>query len=345
MSRPPAVSFEFFPPKTAEQATMLDAAFARLSRFRPHYVSVTYGAGGTSQERSIETVARLATGPIPVAAHLTCAGASRTAVRAAIRAFRAAGIERFVALRGDPPGGLSEPYRPHPEGYRDTADLVRALKDAGAAEVSVSAYPERHPQSPDWDTEIATLKRKVDAGADRAITQFFFEIDRYEAYVERVRRAGIGVPIDPGIMPIHRFASVCTFAGRCGASIPEKLARRFDGLDPDSHAHAVVATAVAAEQVADLLRRGVEAFHIYALNRAELAEAICRVCGVLPDEERVAARARPTSDCPPAEPATRSKNSDNDSSEKEERGAHGDQVKGLYEGHRGGPPAASCGAY
>lgn len=287
--RVPAISFEFFPPKSDAQAILLDAAVVRLKRFRPQYVSVTYGAGGTSQERSFGTVRRMSGAGISTAAHLTCAGASAAELGETIESFRSAGIERFVALRGDPPGGLSEPYSPHPAGFRDTADLVGALKRAGAVEVSVSAYPERHPHSADWECEIAALKRKVDAGADRAITQFFFDNDHFESYLERVRRAGISIPIVPGIMPIHRFNAICAFASRCGASIPASLASRFEGLDPDSETHGLVSAALAAEQVADLIRRGVDAFHIYTLNRAELSETICRFCGLVPDLDRVAA--------------------------------------------------------
>ena len=288
-NRKPAFSFEFFPPKTEAQAEVLDDTLGRLARFNPYFVSVTYGAGGSSQERSFGTVARVAKRGLLTAAHLTCAGASRDELGKVIATFRAAGIDRFVALRGDPPGGLSEPYRAHPEGFQDTAELVAALKQAGATDVSVSAYPERHPHSSDWDAEIAALKRKVDAGADRAITQFFFENDLFDAYVERVRRARIFIPIVPGIMPVHRFASVAGFAARCGASIPARLAHRFAGLDPDGETHRLVAAAVVAEQVADLVSRGVEAFHIYTLNRAELTEAVCRFSGVFPDAERVAA--------------------------------------------------------
>jgi methylenetetrahydrofolate reductase (NADPH) len=292
--RPPKISFEFFPPKNEAQAEQLKDTAERLLRFRPRYVSVTYGAGGTSQERSLGAVRQIFELGFTTAAHLTCAGASRDSLAETIAAFRAIGIERFVALRGDPPGGLSEPYSPHPEGFADTAEIVAALKRAGAAEVSVSAYPERHPQSPDWEWEIATLKRKVDAGADRAITQFFFDNDLYERYVERLQRAGVDIPVVPGIMPIHRFPAVCGFASRCGASIPEELAARFDGLDPESGTHALVASAVVVEQVADLIRRGVDSFHIYTLNRAELPEAICRLCGVGPahgDAAREAAAA------------------------------------------------------
>jgi methylenetetrahydrofolate reductase (NADPH) len=289
--RTPAISFEFFPPKNEAQADMLGDTIEQLAAFDPHFVSITYGAGGSSQERSFGTVRRVMAAGFRTAAHLTCAGASTVALTETIDAFRAVGIERFVALRGDPPGGLSEAYHPHPAGYRDTADLVAALKRAGAAEVSVSAYPERHPHSPDWEAEIATLKRKADAGADRAITQFFFDNNLYEAYVERVRRAGIGIPIVPGIMPIHRFASIAGFASRCGASIPAGLARRFEGLDPDSETHRLVAAGVAAEQMSDLIDRGVDAFHIYTLNRPELTAAICRFCGIVPYEAAYSAAA------------------------------------------------------
>jgi methylenetetrahydrofolate reductase (NADPH) len=287
--RPPAISFEFFPPKNDAQAAMLENTAARLARFRPRYVSVTYGAGGSTQERSCGTVGRMRALGLPTAAHLTCAGASCDSIGETIQKFRDAGIERFVALRGDPPGGLSEPYRPHPSGYRDTADLVRDLKRAGAVEVSVSAYPERHPHSADWDAEIDALKRKVDAGADRAITQFFFDNGLFESYLERVRRGGIDIPIVPGILPIHRFAAVLNFATRCGSTIPADLARRFDGLDPDSETHGLMAAAVLAEQISDLMRRGVDIFHIYTLNRAELPEAMCRFCGIVPDDRRAAA--------------------------------------------------------
>lgn len=285
----PAVSFEFFPPKDEAQEAELEATVARLARFRPSYVSVTYGAGGSSQERSRGTVSRMIERSLATAAHVTCAGASRDALAETISTFRSMGIERFVALRGDPPGGLAERYRPHPSGFQDTSDLVRALKRQGAVEVSVSAYPERHPQSADWDSEISTLKRKVDAGADRAITQFFYDNDLYETYVERIRRAGVKIPIVPGVMPIHRFASIRRFADRCGATIPLRISRRFDNLEPASEAHRRLAVSVAAEQVSDLMRRGVEAFHIYTLNRAELPEAVCRFCGLAPDGARAAA--------------------------------------------------------
>jgi methylenetetrahydrofolate reductase (NADPH) len=285
----PAISFEFFPPKDETQAAMLEATIARLAPFKPSYVSVTYGAGGSSQERSRGTVSQMMQRSLPTAAHVTCAGASRASLGETIAKLRAMGVERFVALRGDPPGGFAGQYRPHPAGFQDTSDLVRELKRQGATDVAVSAYPERHPQSPDWECEIAALKRKVDAGADRAITQFFFENDVYDCYVERVRRAGIRIPVIPGIMPIHRFASVQTFACRCGATVPARLSRRFENLDPESDAHRSAAAAVVLDQVSDLLRRGVQDFHLYTLNRAELSELVCRSCGLVPNGARAAA--------------------------------------------------------
>lgn len=285
----PRISFEFFPPKSEPGAAALEATARRLARLAPEFVSVTYGAGGSSQERSIGTVARIAQTGLATAAHITCAGATQAEVEESIARFRSLGITRFVAIRGDPPGGDNSAYAPHPGGFSDTADLVAALKRAGAEEISVSAYPEKHPQSADWDADIDVLKRKVDAGADRAITQFFFGNDDFEAYLERVRKAGINIPVVPGILPIHRFAGACEFAARCGAAIPDWLAARFEGIDPESERHGEIAVAVASEQIADLARRGVDEFHIYTLNRAELTEAVCRACGILPDRRRAAA--------------------------------------------------------
>ncbi len=290
-AKPPTMSFELFPPKSDAQFATLQTTVDRLAAFRPEFFSVTYGAGGSTQDRSRSAVRHILDRRLPVAAHLTCAGASRDAVKETIAWFRRAGVAHFLALRGDPPGGLSERYAPHPDGFTDTADLVEALQQAGAAQVTVSAYPERHPQSPDWRTEIDVLKRKVDAGAVRAITQFFFDNDVFEAYVERVRSAGISIPIVPGIIPIHRFPSIRDFASRCGAAIPTDLARRFDGLDPASATHGLVAAAVAAEQVSDLMARGVDAFHIYTLNRSELPEAVCRIVGVAAETEKTACAA------------------------------------------------------
>lgn len=270
-----AVSFEFFPPKTAEQAEALTDTSLRLSRFRPEFVSITYGAGGTSKNRSLQAVRESIASGLPTAAHLTCAGASRGELAETIQNFRDFGVRRCVALRGDPPGGLENAYVPHPDGYDNTADLVRALKAAGAEDVAVSAYPERHPQSPNWAIEIDVLKQKVDAGADRAITQFFFGTEVFEAYLERVRSAGISIPVVPGIMPITRFASVVSFAGRCGATVPEWLIRRFNGIPEESDEVRAEAAALAIEQIEALCDLGVDGVHFYTLNRAPLCEAIC----------------------------------------------------------------------
>ncbi|MYZ47094.1 methylenetetrahydrofolate reductase [Propylenella binzhouense] len=286
-----SVSFEFFPPKSDAQLEALGRAVERLQAYGPAFVSMTYGAGGTTRERSLAAVRDMVAGRgLATAAHLTCVGASRAELDAVIETFHDAGVRRYVALRGDPEGGMGAPYVAHPEGYQDTAELVARLKERGAADVSVSAYPERHPHSPDWAAEIDTLKRKVDAGADRALTQFFFDNDLFEAYLERVAAAGIDIPVVPGIMPVNDFKGVCNFARRCGASIPQRLADRFDGLEAGSEPHRLMAAAVAAEQVADLASRGVRQFHIYTLNKAELPEAICRLLG-LPARDRQRAAA------------------------------------------------------
>jgi len=275
------VSFEFFPPKNDEMERRLWEAVTRLGPLRPHFVSVTYGAGGSTRERTARTVRRILeeTGLTP-AAHLTCVDAKRAEVDAVIDEFVAMGVTRFVALRGDPSEGVGAVYRPHPGGYANGAELVAALKRHGDFDISVSAYPEKHPESPDFAMDIDMLKRKVDNGATRAITQFFFENDVYERYVERVRSAGIFVPIVPGVLPVHNFRQVANFASRCGAHIPAWLAERFDGLENDPQTHALVAAAVAAEQVLDLVERGVNEFHFYTMNRADLVFAICHLIGI-----------------------------------------------------------------
>ncbi|MCT8990581.1 methylenetetrahydrofolate reductase [NAD(P)H] [Chelativorans sp. SCAU2101] len=280
------VSFEFFPPKSDDMALKLWETVERLAPLRPSFVSVTYGAGGSTRERTAHTVLRIlnATDLTP-AAHLTCVDATREEVDAVIRDFAAMGVKRFVALRGDPSEGVGAAYRPHPHGYSNGAELVAALSRHGDFDISVSAYPEKHPESPDFATDIEMLKRKVDNGATRAITQFFFDNDVYERYVERVRRAGIYVPIVPGILPVHNFTQVVRFAGRCGAHVPSWLAERFYGLENDPVTHQLVSAAVAAEQVLDLIERGVEDFHFYTMNRADLAFAICHMIGIRPAAE------------------------------------------------------------
>ncbi len=275
------VSFEFFPPKSDEMEARLWDTVTRLAPLKPHFVSVTYGAGGSTRERTLKTVRRILneTDLLP-AAHLTCVDADKDAVDAVIGEFVSMGVTRFVALRGDPSAGAGTAYQPYPGGYTNGADLAGALKRAGDFDISVSAYPEKHPESPDFATDIEMLKRKVDNGATRAITQFFFDNDLYERYVERVRRAGIYIPIVPGILPVHNFAQVANFSSRCGAHVPDWLAERFEGLAKDPQTHALVAAAVAAEQVLDLVERGVSDFHFYTMNRADLAFAICHMIGI-----------------------------------------------------------------
>ncbi|CAN7473544.1 methylenetetrahydrofolate reductase [NAD(P)H] [Mesorhizobium sp. LjRoot246] len=286
------VSFEFFPPKTDEMEARLWETVTKLQPLKPKFVSVTYGAGGSTRERTARTVKRILTETaIPAAAHLTCVGATRDEVDAVIHDYKSIGINRFVALRGDPASGVGEPYRPHPGGYENGAELVAGLKTIADFDISVAAYPEKHPQSPDFATDIEMLKRKVDNGATRAITQFFFDNDLYERYVERVRRAGIYIPIVPGIQPVHSFKQVANFSARAGAHVPGWLAERFEGLDRDPQTHALVASAVAAEQVMDLVERGVGDFHFYTMNRADLVFAICHMIGIRSHEAEAAGSA------------------------------------------------------
>lgn len=277
------VSFEFFPPKTDAMEERFWDSLSRLAPLKPRFASVTYGAGGSTRERTLRMVSRITneTG-VPAAAHLTCVGASRDEVDAVVRGYAEAGINRIVALRGDPPEGAGQPFTPHPEGYRDAADLVAGIRKLGDFDISVAAYPEKHPQSADWDADIDNLKRKLDAGADRAITQMFFENGDYWRFVERARKAGVTAPIVPGIQPIHSFKQISGFAGRCGASIPRWLAERFEGLEDDPETHALVAAAVAAEQVTELLDSGVTEFHFYTLNRSNLVLALARLLGIRP---------------------------------------------------------------
>src|SRR6201987_5226830 len=277
------VSFEFFSPKTSVMEQSLWECVSRLARLKPNFVSVTYGAGGSTRERTHATVKRILaeTALIP-AAHLTCVAATRADIDAVIKAYAQAGVRHIVALRGDPPGGLSERYTPHPGGYRNGADLVAGIKRIANIEVSVSAYPEKHPDSPSVAADIDMLKAKVDAGAPRAMTQFFFENSLYFRYLERVRAAGIDIPIVPGILPVQNFKTTKTFAARCGASVPPWLADRFDGLDDDAATRKLIAAAVAAEQVLDLVDHGVTDFHFYTMNRAGLVYAVCHLLGWRP---------------------------------------------------------------
>ncbi len=278
------VSFEFFPPKNEKMEETLWTSIRRLEPMRPDFVSVTYGAGGSTRERTHATVSRVVreTMVIP-AAHLTCVQATRGEVDEVARGYWQAGIRHIVALRGDAVAGPGTKFVPHPDGYQNAADLVGGLKRLAKFEISVAAYPEKHPDSPSVEADIDNLKAKIDAGATRAITQFFFDNDLFRAYVDRVRARGITVPIVPGIVPIHNFKQVAGFAARTGATIPDWMARRFDGLDNDPQTSHLVAAAVAAEQVMDLVDHGTRQFHFYTLNRADLVYAVCHLLGLRPE--------------------------------------------------------------
>ena len=286
------VSFEFFPPKTEKMEEALWASVRRLEPLLPGFVSVTYGAGGSTRERTHNTVARLVRETLlKPAAHLTCVNATKAEVDEVIRGYAAAGIRHIVALRGDPPAGVGTRYKPHPGGYAQAADLVASIKRIGGFEVSVGGYPEKHPESDNFDADIEHLKAKVDAGADRIITQFFFDNTHYLRFLERVRARGIWCPVLPGIVPIHNFKQVSNFGAKTGTTMPAWLARRFEGLDDDPATTHLVAAAVAAEQVLDLVDQGVRQFHFYTLNRADLVYAICHLLGLRSRPKRIDAAA------------------------------------------------------
>lgn len=277
------VSFEFFPPKNEKMEEALWTAVRRLEPLRPEFVSVTYGAGGSTRERTHQTVSRLVaeTGLAP-AAHLTCVSATRDEVDEVVRSYWAAGVRHIVALRGDPQAGLGTRYVPHPGGYASTADLIAGIKRIGNFEISVGGYPEKHPESATVAADIDHLKAKVDAGASRIITQFFFDNAHYLRFVEKARASGIWCPIHPGIVPIHNFRQVSSFGAKTGTTMPAWLARRFEGLDNDPATTQLVAAAVAAEQVMDLVDQGIRHVHFYTLNRADLVYAICHLLGLRP---------------------------------------------------------------
>ncbi|MBC7906801.1 MAG: methylenetetrahydrofolate reductase [Rhodospirillaceae bacterium] len=279
-ARPVSVSFEFFPPKTEKMQETLWECIKRLEPLAPSFVSVTYGAGGTTRERTHDTVVRIAreTGLKP-AAHLTCIGHSQGEVDDIARRYWDEGIRHIVALRGDAPEG-SGPYKPTPGGYDYAVDLVKGLKRIADFEISVAAYPEMHPDAPNAQFDLDNLKRKVDAGATRAITQYFFDVDVYRRFVDRARAAGITLPIVPGILPVTNFAQVQKFSGACGASVPAWMAALFEGLDGDPDTRRLVAATVAAQQCQALAADGVTDFHFYTLNRADLAYAISHILGV-----------------------------------------------------------------
>ncbi|HEX6958187.1 MAG TPA: methylenetetrahydrofolate reductase [NAD(P)H] [Ferrovibrio sp.] len=279
---PLKISFEFFPPKTAEMEESLWRSVMRLAPLNPRFVSVTYGAGGSTRERTHNTVVRILkeTGLKP-AAHLTCVGAAKGEVDEVAQHYWDAGIRHIVALRGDPPEGTGK-FVAHPDGYANSTELIAGLRKIRDFEISVGCYPEGHPDSTSPRLELEHLKRKVDAGATRCITQYFFDTDVYFRFLDRARSAGITVPIVPGILPVTNFRQVVRFSGSCGASVPAWLADMFDGLDDDPETRRMVAAHVAAEQCRRLLAAGIDEFHFYTLNRADLAYAICHVLGVRP---------------------------------------------------------------
>jgi methylenetetrahydrofolate reductase (NADPH) len=283
--RRPKISFEFFPPKTAEMEKSLWETINRLAPLSPNFVSVTYGAGGSTRERTHSTIARLIreTELLP-AAHLTCVGASSGEIDEIVDRYHEVGVRHIVALRGDPATGIGTPYVAHPDGYQTSPKLVAGIKKRhGDIEISVSAYPEKHPEARDFDADIDTLQAKVDAGATRAITQVFFDNDFYLRFLDRVRARGITIPIVPGIMPMHNFKQARNFVTRAGTTVPNWLAEKFDGLDDDVETRKLVAATVAAGQVQKLAKHGVDTFHFYTMNRADLVFAISHLLGIRPN--------------------------------------------------------------
>lgn len=282
------VSFEFFPPRNEEMDAQLWRSIARLAPLRPSFVSVTYGAGGSTRERTHATIKRiLAETELKPAAHLTCVGTPRSEINQIVADYKSSGVEHIVALRGDMPE--PGPYSQVSNGYASTPDLIRGIRAVWPFEISVSAYPEKHPESPSIEHDYALLKAKIDAGATRAITQFVWDTDTVLRFADRAYREGIRVPIVPGIMPATNFKGVVRMSKRCGASIPAALARKFEGLDDDLETRKLIAATVAAEQVERLRRHGFDSFHFYTLNQADLTFAICHLLGVRPEAPAKAA--------------------------------------------------------
>ena len=278
------VSFEFFPPKTEKMEATLWESVKTLEPLAPRFVSVTYGAGGSTRERTHATVARIVRETsIPAAAHLTCVNATRDEVDAIARAYWEVGVRHIVAIRGDPPEAGAK-FAPHPGGYRNAADLVAGLKKVAPFEISVAAFPECHPDSPNVAADLDNLKRKIDAGANRATTQFFFDPECFFRYRDKVAAAGIEIEILPGIMPVTNFAAISRMAAMNGTSVPAWVGRLFEGLDDLPAARQLVAATVAAELCAQLYAGGVRQFHFYTLNRAELSYAICHLLGLRPKD-------------------------------------------------------------
>jgi methylenetetrahydrofolate reductase (NADPH) len=280
--RPVSVSFEFFPPGDEAMEKTLWESIRYLEPLSPTFVSVTYGADGSTRERTHNVVSRVQQETqLDCVPHLTCVGASQGEVLDIARKYWDQGIRHIVALRGDPPTGVTK-YEPRSDGFAFAADLVKGLKSVGDFEISVAAYPEKHPEAPSMDFDLDNLKRKIDAGASRAITQFFYDTELFLRFRDTCAARGIAAPIVPGILPITRFPQITRFAKRCGASIPDWLEHRFDGLEENPETRKLISAAVAIEQVHMLQRHGVEQFHFYTLNRSELTYAICHALGARP---------------------------------------------------------------
>ena len=281
-SAPLSVSFEFSPPRTAEAEESLWRCIKRLEPLRPDFVSVTYGAGGSTRERTHATVKRIVQETcLKPAAHLTCVGSPKSAVEEIVRGYWDAGVRHIVALRGDMPEMIGS-YRPHPEGYESTPALIEGIRRIAPFEISVSAYPEKHPDSPSLAHDITLLKQKIDAGASRALTQFGFETETVARFRDAAARAGVHVPIVPGLIPTTNIKGIARMASKAGASVPSWLRRLYDGLDDDADTRRTLAAAVLAEQVQELRRCGFEAIHFYTLNQADLTYAACLMLGLRP---------------------------------------------------------------
>jgi methylenetetrahydrofolate reductase (NADPH) len=290
----PEVSFEFSPPKTPEAEESLWQAIRRLEPLDPEFVSVTYGAGGSTRDRTHRTVLRmLKETKLRPAAHLTCVEASRAEVDEVIQDYWNAGIRHIVALRGDPPGQIGGRYTPRADGYANATELTAGIRAIGDFEVSVGLYPHVHPESPSIDHDIDVLKAKIDAGATRAITQFFYDIESFLKFMDKVRAAGVTIPVSLGIMPVTNFKGLKRMSGPIGIQLPQWLGNLFEGLDGDPETRRLIAASVATEMCARLAEEGFADFHFYTLNRADLTYAICRVLGVrepdAPGEKEAAA--------------------------------------------------------
>ena len=282
MSKQPGISFEFFPPKSPDMERRLWESVERLAPLAPNFMSVTYGAGGSTRERTHDIVGRIAGQGAAAAGHITCVDATRSQIDDVLRGYWQAGVKRIVALRGDPTSGIDGKYEPHPDGYAYASDLIEGARKIADFDISVGCYPEAHPDAGSLDNELANLKRKADAGANRAISQFFFNPDLFLRFRDAAQDAGIAMPIVPGIMLQSNFKGLARMAKLCGTTVPDRIASLYDGLDDDPETRDLVTAHVAAELCNRLADEGVEDFHFYTMNRAGLSLSTCRLLGVKP---------------------------------------------------------------